>query len=114
MCDPEPLEGNMSGVVYNGCYGGFSLSAEAVRLGKQRAPDDPFWKNVCEKYGFFDGPRHDPVLVSVVRELGRRASGSCANLCVEDLPSGALYRIDEYDGNESVTVHDVAEYKVVP
>ena len=44
--------------------------------------------------------RHDPVLVQVVEELGDKASGKYAKLAIEEV-SGA-YRIDEYDGFESV------------
>jgi len=45
--------------------------------------------------------RHDPVLVQVVEELGDKASGDCAKLTVFETDS-RMYRIDEYDGYESV------------
>ena len=44
--------------------------------------------------------RHDPVLVQVVEELGDKANGKHAQLCIEEVYGP--YRIDEYDGNESV------------
>lgn len=44
--------------------------------------------------------RHDPILVQVVEELGDKANGMCAKLAIEEV-SGP-YRIDEYDGSESV------------
>jgi len=44
--------------------------------------------------------RHDPVLVQVVEELGEKASGMCAKLAIDEV--NGPYRIDEYDGNESV------------
>jgi hypothetical protein len=44
--------------------------------------------------------RHDPVLVQVVEELGDKANGEYAKLRVAEI-SGP-YRIDEYDGFESV------------
>lgn len=47
-----------------------------------------------------DVDRHDPILVQVVEELGKKANGAHANLQIEEV-DGA-YRIDEYDGNESV------------
>jgi hypothetical protein len=47
-----------------------------------------------------DVSRHDPILVQVVEELGEKANGSCARLAIEEV-SGP-YRIDEYDGFESV------------
>ena len=88
-------------VVYNACYGGFSLSNAAVlslnkRKGKEVA--DP-------RFGFFDGPRHDADLVAVVEELGNAASGRYSKLCIAEV-SGYLYRIDDYDGHESVQEPD--------
>ena len=47
-----------------------------------------------------DVSRHDPVLVQVVEELGDKANGMCAKLAIAQV-SGP-YRIDEYDGFESV------------
>jgi hypothetical protein len=44
--------------------------------------------------------RHDPILVQVVEELGEKANGECAKLAIDEI-SGP-YRIDEYDGFESV------------
>ena len=48
--------------------------------------------------------RHDPILVQVVEELGGKASGDCAKLAIAEV-SGP-YRIDEYDGSESVQQPD--------
>lgn len=45
--------------------------------------------------------RHDPILVQVVEELGDKASGDCAKLSIFETDS-RMYRIDEYDGYESV------------
>ncbi len=47
-----------------------------------------------------DVDRHDPVLVQVVEELGDKANGICAKLRIDEVDGP--YRIDEYDGNESV------------
>ena len=44
--------------------------------------------------------RHDPVLVQVVEELGDKANGEYAKLRIDEVDGP--YRIDEYDGNESV------------
>ena len=53
-----------------------------------------------------DIPRHDPALVEVVEELGKEANGMCADLAIAEIPKGTKYRIDEYDGNESVMTID--------
>jgi len=46
-------------------------------------------------------PRHDKDLVKVVEELGAEASGPLASLVIEEIDSD-LYRIEEYDGSETV------------
>jgi len=51
-----------------------------------------------------DVSRHDPILVQVVEELGDKANGMCAKLAIANV-SGP-YRIDEYDGNETVVEPD--------
>lgn len=63
------------------------------RISYNRAQSEQTWydRNV---------DRHDPVLVQVVEELGDKASGKYAKLRIAEV-SGS-YRIDEYDGNESV------------
>jgi len=48
--------------------------------------------------------RHDPVLVQVVEELGDKANGMCAELAIGEVYDS--YRIDEYDGYESVETAD--------
>lgn len=51
-----------------------------------------------------DVSRHDPVLVQVVEELGDKANGMCAELAIAEVYDS--YRIDEYDGFESVETAD--------
>ena len=132
----------MTKVVYNACYGGFSLSKEAVQryweikgqqvwieddkecpsLGiwtvwltppEERPVRKKNWKSLSmdERIAYNRAyseqtwhnrnvDRHDPVLVQVVEELGDKANGQCAKLRIAEV-SGP-YRIDEYDGSESV------------
>ena len=97
-------------VVINRCYGGFSLSQEAIVLGielaEARGCENENWVWDAEyKYGKFTGPRHDPILVEVVKRLGERASGSCAKLVVETIYT-SVYKINDYDGMESVKYGD--------
>jgi hypothetical protein len=51
-----------------------------------------------------EGHRDDPILVEVVEELGKKASGSHAKLVVVEIPDGMDYVIDDYDGFE--TLHE--------
>jgi hypothetical protein len=119
-------------VVYNACYGGFGISLAAARrmadLGHEEAAkevaeydakvSDPSKQEGLERkygvrwYGHFTGiDRADPILVQVVEELGLAASGDHARLRIEEIPAGTQYRIDEYDGNESVATRDSYEWK---
>jgi hypothetical protein len=121
-------------IVYNACYGGFSLSEAAMRLYAEKK-GLPFyvWKDPAdltkqyftadpsgmteidnefdEKYSLYehDFKRTDPVLVEVVEELGDKANGSYAKLCMIALPAGTKYRLEEYDGFETVMTFE--DYK---
>lgn len=56
--------------------------------------------------------RNDPALVQVVEEMGEAANGRCAELQIAEVPAGTQYRIDEYDGLESVMTIDDYDWKV--
>jgi len=56
--------------------------------------------------------RTDPALVQVVEELGDKVNDLYSKLCIEEVPAGTLYRIDEYDGSESVMTQDNYEWKM--
>ena len=137
----------MTKIVYNACYGGFSLSDVGVR---RYAEIKGIALYTNEQYGFThyylcppeeydrinaeeqanpvspgrfirsnemyfsdrDIERNDPILVQVVEELGDAANGRCANLRIAEVPAGTLYRIDEYDGFESVETKDSYDWKV--
>lgn len=59
-----------------------------------------------EKYHLYlkQESREDPVLIEVVEELGKEASGRCGNLVVVEIPKDLDYVIDDYDGIE--TLHE--------
>jgi len=101
-------------VVYNACFGGFTLSEDAVRLAKEMAGDHPAWNEISEEYGnlYGDIKRHDAILVAVVERLGGHASGSCAKLQIAEIESNS-YRIDEYDGYESVETPADIEWTII-
>jgi hypothetical protein len=137
----------MTKIVYNACYGGFSLSNEAiVRYAEIKGitlyseediifthyylcPPEEFKRLQDEDaanpvsvgrydrsnamyFSDSDIERSDPALVQVVEELGDMANGMGAKLRVKDVPAGTLYRIDEYDGYESVMTQDTYDWKV--
>jgi hypothetical protein len=101
-------------VVINRCYGGFSLSGEAIELYLKKK-DLKFTKEKGEYFSligydyhvegdelWYDHTlaRHDPILVQVVEELGDKANGRCAELDVIEIPDDVDYEVEEYDGKE--------------
>lgn len=116
----------MTKIVINTCFGGFGLSKEAILLGRKLS-GDPLWGGACLKGDQLEGwkspmrhdysggddlDRDDPLLIRVVEELGKKADGDCAKLSIVDLPKGTLYRIDEYDGRESIETMSDDYWKV--
>lgn len=110
-------------VVYNADYGGFSLSDAAI----ERYLNLKGWafKVEKDKYGFLhyiveghehwynrDVPRDDPILVQVVEEMGSAANGAHASLAIREIEAGQRWRIDEYDGSESVMTIDDYEWHI--
>jgi len=105
----------MQKIVINQCYGGFSLSEEAIKLYGKLAGLTLVAET--DKYGFVnfycdsvsDGNyfsdhnilRDDPLLVQVVEQLGSKvASGRYAKLAVVEVPDDVQWHIKEYDGTE--------------
>lgn len=81
-------------IVINGCFGGFGISNEVY----ERMGED--WQFNTYDYD----SRTNADLIAVIEDIGsERASGVFANLIVVDIPDDATdWRIEEYDGNESV------------
>lgn len=110
--------------VINDCFGGFSLSREAVLLGRELS-GDPSWGGPCivgdtypkgetvdHDYGYVDVDRRDAILVEVVEKLKEKASGLCACLKVVKLKEGTKFRITVYDGAETVETEDSIDWEV--
>lgn len=55
----------------------------------------------------YDIKRNDPILVQLVEELGREASKTFSNLVVVEIENGRWYKINEYDGYESIEYRDI-------
>lgn len=119
----------MHKVVFNNCYGGFSISLKAVEWLEHNSEDEALlahikhWREiylldstVLLDYAvseFFDRKRHHKDLVAVVEALGDEANGSCAHLGIAQI-RGNQYRIEEYDGAEEViTPEDDNEWIVI-
>ena len=83
-------------VVINTCFGGFSLSEQAMAMFAELKNTSP-----TQLY-LFEVDRSDADLVRVVEQLGRQADGACARLKVVEIPSDVQWDIAEYDGVEHV------------
>ena len=83
-------------IILNKCYGGFGISDEAM---------DMYFERTGRKISrYCNNLRNDPILISIVKDLGTKANGSASKLVVVDIPDGLDYVIDEYDGIE--TLHE--------
>lgn len=121
-------------VAYNGDYGGFGLSDEAVKWLEQNAREEvkeflaaervrATESRKTDKWAKFstvedlmggalmydfqeDGMRrHDPDLIRVIEALGKKAGSPYSDLKIAEI-SGRAYRIDEYDGWETISEPD--------
>jgi hypothetical protein len=106
-------------LVINSQHGGFGLSRDAqiAYLERSKIPytlvsrDD---RHSTERYGpiiivngkhWYDKDinRDDPVLVALVKELGKAAAGEHARLKVVRIPANVDWQIDDYDGKEWIS-----------
>ena len=111
-------------VVYNDCYGGYSLSAKAIDwlsehgsertkkfiVKKRLEANEKTINDSTKIFYVMDAvrsflKRHDPDLVAVVEALDKEVNGTFSNLAFEEI-DGDMYYIDEYDGKETVVTPD--------
>ena len=89
----------MTEVVINSCYGKFGLSQTALKWMFARES-----KHVKRVDGIFkldyNVPRHDSLLVKVVKGMGARANGEYSML--EIVKVKGKYTIETFDGAEEV------------
>lgn len=112
-------------VVFNACFGGFSLSEKAIKLYAELSVvslECREEKNygISQHFHYVNGEyfsdreisRHDENLVKVVETLGREANGQYAELMIE-IVKGDRYIINEYDGNEDVVTPEKINWIIV-
>lgn len=83
----------MNKVVYNACFGGFSISPEAIQWLEN--------KGIKTNYVATNIDRHDPLLVQCIEELGENANGEFSELDIELIDSDR-YAILENGGKEQI------------
>lgn len=120
-------------IVYNACFGGFGLSHKAIMrylelCGKTTVRWEPTEKDPEKAFAVtyyvtdsdgnesyfnkYEINRADPRLVQVIDELGKAANSSFSDLAICEVSLGERYRIDEYDGSESVMTVDDYEWTI--
>ena len=65
-----------------------------------------------ERFCIHDILRHDPVLVNIVESLKDEANGEYAKLVVAEINT-PMYRIEDYDGMESIQTPDSVDWIVI-
>ncbi len=88
----------MHKVVINDEFGGFALSYLATERLEDLGVDVSAFTDRFDRKAY-NIPRHHPLLVKVVEELGKKASEEYSDLIVVTIP-GTKYVIREYDGRE--------------
>jgi hypothetical protein len=112
----------MTKIVYNDYYGGFYLSEKAIQRYSDLAGlgltlvkdkhDNYLWELPNGEYwNYKELSRTDPFLVQVVEEQGEEAGGF-TRLMIREIPEGTRYRIEEYDGEETMMTIDEYEWSV--
>lgn len=84
-------------IVHNTCYGGFNLSGFAEDILQATGYNCRYIESIM---------RNHPVLVAMIERYGSAINGDCADLRVTTVhvPLGYTWRINDYDGMESVYV----------
>ena len=106
----------MQKIVINTCWGGFSLSDDAMRryaeLKKLKLLEEvndygdvSFYLNEVHEDSYFSYwsiDRDDPHLIQVVEEMGEESYGSYSVLKILEIPDDVKWEIDDYDGREHI------------
>ena len=87
-------------IILYGTWGGFHLSDEVVNIYKEKT-------GVTLDQWAYDIDRTDPILIQVIKENDPEDDYKVFNLS-----KGTEYIIDNYDGNEYLTIKDEVKWKV--
>lgn len=113
----------MNKVVINNDYGGFNVSEEVLQWMIDNGLEEKYY-SINDKYNpenkydtkiylhTYDIPRHHPLLVQAVEKFQKEANGLLSSLKIVEI-EGNIYRIDEYDGWETVQTPDTIEWVTI-
>lgn len=92
-------------VAINKCFGGFGISKQCYDLMVEMGyvlkepfpnmPEDqaPFWAAK---------DRSNPIMIKAIETLGKKAWTRYSEIKIVEIPDGAEYEIDDYDGMETL------------
>ena len=102
-------------IIINSCYGGFSFSDKAIEeykkkmieIGNIAVLDNNYISKGEEKL------RKDPIMIDIVRRLGKESNGRHANLEIEKYNAelSDYVVIKEYDGQEYIDAN-IQQYRI--
>ena len=102
-------------IIINSCYGGFSFSDKAIEEYKKQlqAMGSNIVFNDNKHYRHNDDLRTDPVMIDIVRRLGKESNGRHANLEIEKYNAelSDYVVIKEYDGQEYIDAN-IQQYRI--
>jgi hypothetical protein len=104
MINEEEIE-----ILYNICYGGWTISKKAIELYKLRNPNYNLTENEFDYY--FN--RQDTILIQIYKELGNDFDDKYSKTKIKKILKKYenYYDIDEYDGKEWVRIN-YTKYKL--
>jgi hypothetical protein len=81
-------------IAINVCFGGFSLSEQALAR----------YAELADKSGFvaFENIRDDPHLIQTIEELGTKCNTRYSEIRIVEIPDNIEWEIMEYDGTEYI------------
>lgn len=83
----------------NGCYGGYGISEKAYILYCHRKGIEP---KIRKYESYSPCSRDDPVLIAIVKELGKKANAKHSKLVIDLVYEEYAVGMHEYDGIENV------------
>ena len=100
-------------ILFNNCSGEYFPSKKAVEMYNERKKQlNPDFIPIISELSFII-ERHDPILVQIFRELGKKFNGKNCSIQIESIPKKYenFYHIIDYDGEENVCI-DYDIYKL--
>ena len=98
-------------IVINSCFGGFEVSKYFLEY--YDIPYDGHYNFYFPKNIEVESLRTDNRLIEFIEKFGSKiASGKYSELKVVEIPKGTLYKINEYDGLETIKYKENDDWSI--